>query len=178
MTERGEQFSDEILPLRATSAPKVNGLDVRRDTLTVGEPEKPVSSEVSSVSLPSNSQWVPAWRRNVDLNSPSPLPPSPLSFTVTSMVTRLFRYFFKSRKIEPIGIRPEDVKCDENHVPILYNKQYDIHGIRYLGLPKQPLLFNKPARVFSTIKGVASSYVASYSYVYMMEFIANIIKIS
>ena len=177
MAERGEQFSDEILPLRATSAPKVSGLDVRRDTLTVGEPEKPVSS----VSLLSNSQWVPAWRRNVDLNSPSPLPPSPLSFTGMSIVTRLFRYFFKSRKIEPIGIRPEDVKCDENHVPILYNKQYDIHGIRYLGLPKQPLLFNKPARVFSAIKGVAiatSSYVASYSYVYMMELIANIIKIS
>ena len=159
MAERGEQFSDEILPLRATSAPKVSGLDVRRDTLTVGEPEKPVSSE----SLLSNSQWVPAWRRNVDLNSPSPLSPSPLSFTGMSMVTRLFRYFFKSRKIEPIGIRPEDVKCDENHVPILYNKQYDIHGIRYLGLPKQPLLFNKPARVFSAIKGVAiatNSYVA------------------
>ena len=144
MAERGEQFRDEILPLR-----EVSSLSVRLDPLAVGagEPERPVSS----ASLLSNSQYVPEWQHDVDLNFCSPLPPPPIP---TSMVTRFFRYLFRSRKIEPTEIRPQDAKCDENHLPILYNKRYNIRGSRFLGLPTQSLLFNKPARVFSAIKGV------------------------
>ena len=146
MAERGEHFSDEISHLHATSKPKTSSLSLRTDTLAVGEPEEPTSSE--------NSPYVPTWRRDVDLNSsPQPLPASPAPFKVASMVTTFFSCFFKSRKIEPTGIRPEDVKCEENQIPIVYNEQYDIHGIKGLGLPSQPLLLNKSARVFSAIKG-------------------------
>ena len=121
----------------------------RIDSLTVG-------SDVSMLSESRRSgshSPVPAWRRAVDLKIPSPPPPSPPPFKVTSKVTTLFSHFFKLQKVEPTGIRPLDVKCDESHVPVVYSKQYDIHGIKKLGLPKQPLLFNKPARVFSVIKG-------------------------
>lgn len=76
---------------------------------------------------------------------------------MTSMVTTWFGNLFKLQKVDPTGVRPVDAKCDENHVPIVYNKQYDIHGSKKLGLPKQPMLFDKPAQVFSVIKGIVAS---------------------
>ena len=121
----------------------------RLDSLIVGS-----DNSVLSESLRSGSHSpVPAWKRTVDLKTPSPPPTSPPPFKVTSMVTSLFNNFFKLQKVEPTGIRPLDVKCNENHVPVVYSKQYDIHGIKKLGLPKQPILVNKPAQVFSAIKG-------------------------
>ena len=151
MAEGGGHFSDEISHLYAISEPNISTLSLRTDTLAVGEPQEPMSE---------NSPYVPTWRSDADLNS-SPQPaaarPPPATFKVASMITMFFCYCtcFKSRKIEPTGIRPGDVKCDENQLPIVYNKQYDIHGIKNLGLPNQPILLNKPARVFSAIKGVA-----------------------
>ena len=129
------------------------GLHLRRsrlDSSTVGS-----DSSVLSESLRRSGSHspIPAWRRTVDLKTPSPPPTSPPPFKVTSMVTSLFNNFFKLQKVEPTGIRPLDVKCDENHAPVVYSKQYDIHGIKKLGLPKQPILVDKPAQVFSAIKG-------------------------
>ena len=150
MAQGGGHFSDEISHRYATSEPKINSLSLRTDTLAIGEPEEPILE---------NSYYVPTWRRDLDLtSSPHSAHPSPAAFTVASMITMFFCYCTccNSRKIEPTGIRPEDVKCDENQLPIVYNKQYDIHGIKNLGLPNQPILLNKPARVFSAIKGVAT----------------------
>lgn len=124
----------------------------RLDSSTVGSDSSVLSESLRRSG--SHSPTVPAWRRNVDLKTPSPPPTSPPPFKVTSMVTVLFGNFFKLQKVEPTaGIRPLDVKCDENHVPVVYSKQYDIQGIKKLGLPKQPILVNKPAQVFSAIKG-------------------------
>lgn len=145
MAERGESFDED------TSYLPPSELEVRRariDPLTIGSFSS-VTSRLSGSHSP-----VPAWRRAANLKSPSPPPPSPPPFKVTSMVTALVSNFFRLQKVEPTGIRPVDAKCDENHVPILYNKQYDIHGTKKLGLPK-PLLFDKPSQVFSAIKGIS-----------------------
>ena len=135
-----------------------------RDSLTV---EK-LSSKGSSTSVTSQRSGsrspLPAWKcPTVNLRSPSPPPPSPTSFKMTSMMTAWFGNLFKLQKVDPTGVRPVDAKCNENHVPIVYNKQYDIHGSKKLGLPKQPMLFDKPAQIFSVIKGIATY---AYSYIY------------
>ena len=114
---------------------------------------------VSSPTTASHSPPTLAWQRDVDFKSPPPPPPpppSPPSFTLTSLITA-FRNLFRSQKVKPTGIRPKDAKCDECQVAVLYNEQYNIHGTKKLGILKQQLLFDKPARVFSAIEG---SYVA------------------
>ena len=93
---------------------------------------------------------LPAWRRAVDLKTPPPPPPSPPPFSVTAW----FSSFFKLQKVEPTGVSPVDAKCDKDHVPVIYNRLYDIRGTKKLGLPKQPMILDKSAQVFSAIKGI------------------------
>ena len=116
------------------------------NTLAVGKPIFLVSSPITTLHSPPTL----AWQRDVDFKSPPPPPPP--SFTVTSLITA-FRNLFRSQKVKPTGIRPKDAKCDECQVAVLYNKQYNIHGTKKLGILKQQLLFDKPARVFSAIEG-------------------------
>ena len=161
MAERGDDFGDDssfVLP----SGPETR--QARADSMKPRGQKPPfVSTRRSGSHSP-----VPAWRRAIDLKTPSPPPPSPPPFSVTSMVTTWFSSFFSLHKVEPTcGVRPVDANCDKDHVPIVYNRQYDIRGIKNLGLPKQPIIFNKPTQVFSSIKGSYSnnhSYITRYSH--------------
>ena len=139
MAEKGETSADDFSCFPPSEP----------NTLAVGKPIFLCSSQTTaSHSLPTL-----AWHRDVDFKSPPPPPPpSPPSFTVTSLITA-FRNIFRSQKVKPTGIRPKDAKCEECQVAVLYNKQYNIHGTKKLGILKQQLLFDKPARVFSAIEG-------------------------
>lgn len=149
MAEKEESFGDDSF------VPPAKELEVKRakvDSLTIAKPSSDSSSPTWSNNSLSHPPVLPAWRRVVDLESPPPTPPSPPPFKVSSMITSLFSKF-GLQKVEPItGVRPVDAWCDEDHVPVVYNKQYDIYGIKKIGLPKQPVLFDKPAQIFSAIK--------------------------
>ena len=148
MAERGDISDDDSL---CGSSSKLGIRIARIDSLKLHGQRSFTSSRRSGSQSP-----VPAWRRVVDLNSPSPPPPSPPPYSLTSMVTTWFSSVFKLQKVEPTGIRPLDAKCDKDHFPVVYNKQYDIRGTKKLGLPKQPMVFDKPAQVFSAIKSIAT----------------------
>lgn len=148
MAERGDSFSDDS----SSSEPDIR--KSRIDSVTVSAvSERPDWSMPPCHDSESHSP-IPAWRRNIDINSPPPPQPSPPPFKLTSVVTTLFNKI-KSHKVEPTRISPIDARCDEDHVPIVYNKQYDIQGAKSIGLPRQTLLYDKPARVFSAIKSIA-----------------------
>lgn len=153
MAEKGESFSDNSSHLPSSEPVSRKA---RIDSLAVVKLERSTSPQRSGSRSP-----VPAWRRTVDLKTPPPPPSPPPSRKVTSVFTALFSKI-KLQKVEPTGVRPVDARCDGYHVPILYNKQYDIpHEIKKIGLPKQPILLDKSAKVFSAIK---SSYIIiSYS---------------
>ena len=145
MAERGESFDDNSSCARP-SEPETR--KARADSLIPRE-------QSPSLRRGSHSP-VPAWRRAVDLKSPPPPPLSPPPFSVASMVSGWFSSLFKLQKVEPTGVRPVGAKCDNDHVPVVYNRQYDIRGTKKLGLPKQPMILDKSAQVFSAIK---SSYI-------------------
>ena len=125
------------------------------NALVVGKPEVP-NILLSSCISASHSPPIQAWQHRVNVKSFLLPQPAQSSFNVTSMLTA-FRNLFNPQKVEPTGICPEDAKCDEYQMPVVYNKQYNIHGADKLNLPRQSLLFNKPSRVFFAIKGIHSS---------------------
>ena len=148
MAERGDSFDDDSSRIRSLEP------EPRRSRIDFLRKARGERSTISSRRSGSRSP-VPAWRLEADLKTPLPPPPSPPPFSMKSAVTTWFSSFFKLQKVEPTGVRPVDSKCDKDHVPILYNMQYDIRGIKKLGLPKQPMILDKPAQVFSAIKSTA-----------------------
>ena len=144
MAEKGETFAKNFSCLPPS----------KPNALVVDKPEVPTISVSPCISA-SRSPPIQAWQHNVNVKSSPPPQPAQSSFNVTSMITA-FRNLFRSQKVEPTGIRPEDAKCEEYQIPVVYNKQYNIHGADKLNLPRQPLLFDKPSRVFSAIKGICT----------------------
>ena len=111
---------------------------------------------MATSSLTRSNSFLPAWKRNIEIvRKTTPPPPKRRQSATMRMISNIWNKF-QTPKIAPIGVCLSDAECDSEHVPIVYNKQYDIHGKRKIGLPKQTVLFNKPARVFSKlVKGIA-----------------------
>jgi len=111
--------------------------------------------KLATSSLTRSNSFLPAWKRNIKIvRKTTPPPPRRRRSATMRMVSNIWSKF-QTPKIAPVGVCPSDAECDSEHVPIVYNKQYDIRGRRTIGLPKQTVLFNKSAKVFSKlVKGI------------------------
>jgi len=115
----------------------------------------------ASSSLTRSNSFLPAWKRNIEIVRMA-TPPSPKrkrSGTMSEMISSIWNKF-QAPRVSPVGVSPCDAECDNEYVPIVYSKHYDIQGKRRIGFPKQTILFNKPARVFAKlVKGKCISHV-------------------
>ena len=106
---------------------------------------------MATSSLTRSNSFLPAWKRNIEIvRKTTPPPPKRRRSMTMRMVSNIWSKF-QTPKIAPVGVCPLEAECDSEHVPIVYNKQYDIRGRRTIGLPKQTVLFDKSARVFSKL---------------------------
>jgi len=106
---------------------------------------------MATSSLTRSNSFLPAWKRNVEIVRKTTPPPLKRRRSATMRIISNIWSKFQAPKIAPVGVCPLEAECDNEHVPIVYNKQYDIRGRRTIGLPKQNVLFNKSARVFSKL---------------------------